>query len=145
MMVKLARKQVFKKSAVVLICLMVVGNLAPGIVLCFGADGHIEIESAFHKRCDDSVHTHSSDHNRLSDQAGHEEGKHCEPCIDVPLSIGFAKISRVSKQLNPTFPVSATNVTVVTDKLDFVAYNSVPNFFISTSYFSPLRTVVLLL
>ena len=47
----LARKQIYKKCFVVLICLLIVGNSAHGAVLCFGSDGHIEIESTFHERC----------------------------------------------------------------------------------------------
>ncbi len=134
----------YKKFIVVLICLLIVGNPAHGVVLCFGAEGHIKIEPAFHERCDDPVHSHASDKNQLSYEAGHEKGKHCEPCVDVPISLGLAKISHVSKQLNLTLPVAVTNVIVAADKLNFSAYNSAPNTFDAASYFTPLRTVILL-
>ena len=134
----------YKKCIVVLICLLIVGNPAHRVVLCFGAEGHIEIEPAFHERCDDPVHSQLGDKNQLSFEAGHEKGKHCEPCVDVPISIGLAKISHVSKQLNLTLPVPATNVIVAADKFNFSAYNSAPNAFDATSYFTPLRTVILL-
>ena len=144
MSVKLTGKKLCKKCMVVLICLLIIGNLAQGTVLCFGADGHVEFESAFHKRCDHPVHSHTSDQNQHSHEAGHEKGKHCEPCVDVPISFGLAKISPVTKQLNPTFPVLSTSVIILTDKLDFPAYNSISNTFVDTSYFTPLRTVILL-
>ncbi len=134
----------YKKCIVVLICLLIVGNPAHRVVLCFGAEGHIKIEPAFHERCDDPVHSYASDKNQLSYEAGHEKGKHCEPCVDVPISIGLAKISHVSKQLNPTLPVAVTNVIVAADKLNFSAYNSAPNTSDAASYFTPLRTVILL-
>ena len=143
MTAKIAGKQMYKKCIVVLICLLIVGNPAHRVVLCFGAEGHIEIEPAFHERCDDPVHSYASDKNQLSFEAGHEKGKHCEPCVDVPISIGLAKISHVSKQLNLTLPVPATNVIVAADKFNFSAYNSAPNAFDATSYFTPLRTVIL--
>ena len=121
-----------------------VGNSAHGAVLCFGSDGHIEIESAFHELCDDPVHSYTSDQNQLSYEADHEESKHCKPCVDIPISIGLAKVSHVSKQLNPTFQVPATNMIVLADKFNFSAYNSAPNTSDAASYFTPLRTVILL-
>jgi len=133
----------YRKSIVVLICLLIVGNSAHGTVLCSGADGHIEIESAFHERCDDPVHSQPAGQKQLSYEADHQKSKHCEPCVDVPISIGLAKIARASKQLNPTFPAPVTNVIVAADKLNFSAYNSASNTFAATSYFTPLRTVIL--
>lgn len=134
----------FKKCAVVFICLLIIGNLTQGTVLCFGADGHVEFEPAFHKRCDHPVHSHASDQNQFSHEPGHEKGKHCEPCEDVPISIGLAKISYVTKQLNPTFLVSAANKIALADKFNLSAYNSISDTFVDTSYFTHLRTVIML-
>lgn len=133
-----------KKYVVVFICLLIIGNLAQGTVLCFGADGHIELEYAFHKCCDHQVHSSATGQNQLSREAGHEKDKHCEPCVDIPISIGLAKIFHTPKRLNPTFPVPATNVIVLIDNLIFSAYNSISNTLETTSYFTPLRTVILL-
>jgi hypothetical protein len=144
MIVKLAKKQMYKKCIAVFICLLIAGNLAHGTVLCFGSDGHIEIESAFHERCDHAVHSSAPDQNQLSSEAEHEICKHCGPCVDVLISIGLAKISRASTQLNPTFQVPATNVIVATDKLNLSVCNFASNTFAATSYFTPLRTVILL-
>ena len=141
---KLAKKQMYKKCFVVLICLLIAGNLTHGTVLCFGADGHTELESAFHEHCDDPVHSSAPDQNQLSYEAEHEKGKHCEPCVDVPISIGLAKISRASTKLNPAFPAQVTNMIVLTDKYNLPAYNSASNTFAAPSYFTPLRTVILL-
>ena len=143
MVVKRARKQIYKKCFVVLICLLMFGNLACGVVLCFGSDNHIEIESAFHERCDDSAHSQPTEKKQLSYQVGHVEDRHCEPCVDIPIFISLAKISRVSKQLNSTFPV--TNVIVPVNKFDLSAYNLASNTFDAASYFTPLRTVILLI
>jgi hypothetical protein len=144
MVVKLAKKQIYKKCFIVLICLLIAGNLTHGTVLCFGVDGHIELESAFHEHCDHPVHSSSPDQNQLLYEAEHEKGKHCEPCVDVPISIGLAKISRTSTQLNPTFLIPATNVIVAADKLNFSVCNFASNTFAAPSYFTPLRTVILL-
>ena len=44
MTVKIAKKQIYKKCFVVLICLPMFGSLACGTVLCFGSDGHVSVE-----------------------------------------------------------------------------------------------------
>jgi hypothetical protein len=123
---------------------VVVINSAQGTVLCFGADGHIELESAFHEHCDHAVHFHTSDQNQPSYETSHERCEHCRPCVDVPISFGLAKISPVKKQLNPTFLVPSTNVIVLVENLGSSAYDSISNAFFDTSYFTPLRTVILL-
>ncbi len=145
MTVKRARKQIYKKCFVVLICLLMFGNLAHGAVLCFGSDGQIEIESAFHERCDDSAHSQPTDQNQLSYQSDHAKDGHCEPCVDIPISISLAKIARVSKQLNSTFGAPATNVIVLANKFNLSAYNSASSAFDAASYFTPLCTVILLI
>ena len=145
MTVKRARKQIYKKCVAVLICLLICGNLAQGVVLCFGSDGHAKIEPVLHQRCDDPVHSYTSDQNQLSYQVDHEQDKHCEPCVDVPLSICLAKIDRASKQLNPTFPAPVINVIVAGDKFNFSTYNSASKPFMSTPYFTPLRSIILLI
>ena len=145
MAVKRVRKQIYKKCFVVLICLLIVGNSAHGVVLCFGADGHIEIESAFHEQCDDHTHSQPTDQKQLSYESDHEKDRHCEPCVDVPISVGLAKIARVSKQLNSTFPAPVINVIVLANKFNLSAYNSASSAFDAASYFTPLRTVILLI
>ncbi len=145
MTVKKVRKQIYKKCFVVLICLLMFGNLVHGAVLCFGSDGQIEIESAFHERCDDHAHSQPTDPKQLSYQSDHIKDKHCEPCVDIPISIDLARITRVSKQLNSTFPAPATTVIVLANKFNLSAYNSASSAFDAVSYFTPLCTVILLI
>ena len=145
MTVKRVRKQIYKKCVIVLICLLIVGNSAHGAVLCFGSDGHTEIESAFHERCGAPAHSQPTEKKQLSYQVDHVEDKHCEPCVDIPISISLAKISRMPKQLNSTFPAPVANVIVPTNKFNLSAYNSASNTFEAASYFTQLRTVILLI
>ena len=145
MAIKRVRKQVYKKCLIVLVCLLMVGNSAHGVVLCFGADGHVEVESAFHERCDDHAHSQPTDQNQFSYESDHVEDGHCEPCIDIQISIGLAKITRAPKQLNFTFSAPAANAVVLANKFDLSAYNSASSAFDAASYFTPLRTVILLI
>jgi len=144
MTMKKATKQVYKKCVIVLICLLMVGSSAQG-VLCFGADGHVEIESAFHGRCDDHAHLQAANPKLLSCQSGHGKKGHCEPCVDVPVTIGMTKIGRASKQLNSSFPAPAVNAVVPAGKLNLSAHSSALSGFDAVSYFIPLRIVFLLI
>ncbi|MHC4637612.1 MAG: hypothetical protein ACYTBP_13295 [Planctomycetota bacterium] len=140
---KKARKQIYKKCLIVLICLLIVGNSAHGVVLCFGVGGHIEIESAFHQPCDDPAHSQPTEKNQLLYHSDHVKDRHCEPCVDIPISIGLVKISRASKQLNSAFSAPAKNMTVPTETFNLSAYNLASSAFEAASYFTPLRAVIL--
>ena len=124
-------------------CLLIVGDWADGAVLCFGSDGRVDLESAFHGRCDGSAHSQPREKRQISYQVDHVEDRHCEPCVDIPIFISLAKISRASKQLNSAFP--ATNVIVLANKFNLSAYNSASSAFDAAPYFTPLRTVILLI
>lgn len=144
MIANLARKDIYRKFIAGLVFLFMVGNSVHGTVLCFGADGHIEFESAFHKQCSSCTGSDSLEQGHFSCEAEHEEANHCGPCVDVPISIGLAKISQATEQLNPMLAVSVTDVVVAADEFDFFAHNLFSNTFDDTSYFTPLRTIILL-
>lgn len=140
MFVNVTGKYVRKVFFAALICLSLIGNCVYGTVLCFGADGHVEFESAFHVQCEDHVHSQPADHGRHFSEGEHEHDKHCHSgqCVDVPVSFGLAKILQTSEQLNPTFAALTADVIVS------VEHSSASNACFVTSYFGPLRTVILL-
>jgi hypothetical protein len=141
---KKATKQIYKKYVIVLICLLMVGSSPQG-VLCFGADGHIEIESAFHGRCEGHEHSQPVRPKQLSCHPGQGAKGHCEPCVDVPVAIGMTKIGRAYKQLNSSFSTPAVNAVVPAGRPNLSAYSSALSIFDAVSYFTPLRTVIFLL
>ena len=143
-MLKLAKRQMYKKCIIVFLSLLVVGNLAHWKVLCFGADGHVELESAFHKCCEEPEHSSAPDQNELSYKAGHETCRHCGPCIDMPITNDLIQISNTPQKIITKLSVPTTYMLIDTNKLNSSVYNLASNIFTDTSFFSPLRTVVLL-
>ncbi|MCP4262104.1 MAG: hypothetical protein GY774_32080 [Planctomycetes bacterium] len=143
-MLRFAKKQVYKKGIIVFLCLLVVGNLAHGKVLCFGVDGHIELESAFHDDCSEPGHSSVSGQVVLSSKADSEICEHCGPCIDVPISKDLVKISNTPQKLNPIFLIQTTNLHTDIDKLNSSVYTFTKDTIFDTSYFDPLQTVILL-
>ena len=134
MTVKIARKQIYQKCFVVLICLLMFGNVACGAVLCFGSDECVSSELRPGDCCDEF---HGVPIQPSPDS--------CDKCIDIPISISLAKITRMPKQLNSTFGTPAANVIVLANKSDLSAYNSASSAFDAVSYFTPLGTVILLI
>ncbi len=146
MFVNATGKHVRKELIAVLVCLSLIGNSVYGTVLCFGADGHVEFESAFHAQCKDHVHSQSTDHGRHSSEAGHEHDKHCHSgqCVDVPIAMDLAKVSQTTEQLNSAFATVVADAIVAVEQSDCPEHLPASNAFTVTSYFTPLRTVILL-
>jgi len=144
-MAKLAGKHVCKDSLVVLLCLFLIANVAHGTVLCFGADGHIEFESAFHIHGDDHAHDQPLGHRSQSFEAGHEEsGAPAGPCVDVPLTIDLLKVSHANPHFGPAFAVTAVGPIAANEDFSHCVRSSGLGTLVPTSYFAPLRTVILL-
>jgi disulfide oxidoreductase YuzD len=144
-MLKLSKKQKFEKYVIIFFCLLIVGNLANWKVLCFGADGHIELESAFHERCDDPKHNTASDLKILSSQTNQEICKHCGTCVDIPISNELVQIYKSAQKSNPKFPVQTAYMFIEPEKLNSYVYNLDSKTVGDTPYFTPLHTVILLI
>ena len=129
-MLKLAKQQMYKKCIIVFLSLLIVCNLVHWKVLCFGADGHIELESAFHKCCEDPDHSSAPDQNEFSYKAGHETCKHCGPCVDMPITNDLVQISNTPQKIITKISLPTTYMFIDTDKLNSYVYNLVSNSFI---------------
>jgi len=135
MIVKLAKKPMYKKCIVVLIWLLLFGNLARGAVLCFGSDECVSIELRPPDCCDECL-----------DVPVQPSPNSCDECIDIPIYIGLAKITRVSKRLNSTLRVSTTIVPAITVDRDSSEYQLGSELFtIVNPSLTSLRTIILLI
>jgi len=143
-MLKLVKKETYKRGIILFLCLLIVANLAHWKVLCFGADGHIEIESAFQKCCEDPDCSSAPDQNGPSYKEGHKTCKHCGRCIDIPIFDDLEQISNAPQEVITKFSVPTTYILIDTEKLNSSVHNLASNIFTDTSYFTPLRMVVLL-
>ena len=110
MITRATRIQRFKFVAIV-VCLLMAFNSVQGAVLCLGAGGHVEIESTFHECCTTPAHPQHTEQQQLSRWVGHEEGEHCGPCVDIPISTTTVKITRLLKK--PNYVPSAPIITVI--------------------------------
>ena len=147
MIVGVAGENMLSKYFTLLVCFLIALNSVQGTVLCFGADGHIEFESAFHKQCTIHDHSQPATHNYHSSEAEHDEDKHCHQgqCVDIPFDIDFVQISQKTEQLDRAFAAFDADAVIVVLPPGFFECNPVSADFLTTgSYFSPLSTIVML-
>ena len=143
MIVKAIKKQRCRCVAA-LVCLLMASNSVHGAVLCFGTDGHVQIEPTFHERCNDSAHSQHTEQKQVSNRVNHVENEHCQPCVDVPISIGLIELTRTSKQLSPAFSAPSINAIASAGTFNLSAYDPAPISSNAPPYFVSLCTVVLL-
>ncbi len=72
-------------TAVTLLCLAVQVGAAQGVVLCFGAHGHVAIEPGGHHHCDGEIYDHDSAAEQIHEQAERFAPGRRSPCVDIPL------------------------------------------------------------
>jgi hypothetical protein len=82
----LAKKKVYREFVLVLVCLFVAGSLAPGTLLCFGADGHISVEFASADCCGEYSDASSqiSRDLHLDTDPSIAAADSCGDCVDIP-------------------------------------------------------------
>jgi len=68
------------------IAMLIVSQISlPGVVLCFGTDGHFAIERESSGSCSEYITT-SEDDSLHYGAAVYSSGNHCGPCVDVRIS-----------------------------------------------------------
>jgi hypothetical protein len=78
--------KVLKAATVSWVTLTVAFSGAHGLVLCFGADGHVAFEIAHEGHCEDAHQEHGHDEQAGPRLLTGSDPECCPPCTDVPLS-----------------------------------------------------------
>ena len=141
------KKRKYKKLIILLLCVLMLSNIAHMKVLCFGVDGHIELESAFNSCCEDHDEHgsfYAAAQGIFSFQAEGEESKRCGLCIDIPITIDIITLSNTDQKWDPIVQISGTNLHIDTEKLNSSVYEKTLYNFNTISYYEPLRTVIML-
>ena len=123
----------------IVLILTVVGS-GYGNVVCYGSDGHITVEQAFHTHCE-----HSRDYRQQGDHNRHEDvqaclSNDCLPCVDVVVS---ADLAPVRSQHSSVYVLTSLNL-VAGNSLDFARSDVDGGFAHLPSFFKPLKTIILL-
>ena len=145
MIVNILKETKSRQYVALLISLFIAVNSVQGTVLCFGADGHIEFESAFHEQCTDHVHSRLV-HSNHSSENEHDEDIHCHKgqCVDIPVDFDLIRISQTTEKLNRALVAIEMDAIVAILPSDCSEYDPVADECRNPSYFNPLRTIILL-
>lgn len=143
-MLKFMKNRVFKKYFCVIVCLLIAGNVSQGVVVCFGSDGHVAVEGAFHEdHCGGTGHNEHSEHDQPTFEHVHGHEEHCHPCVDVPIPVDAAKTSRFSQDHNFALFVPSI-ASLAGGDVCFSAFTSTTDYSVDSPYFIGLRTVIIL-
>ena len=81
------KNNLLKKTVSVLMCLVMFGNLAHGMVLCIGESGHVSLEFKADDCCGEILEIAVPACEESGCQEAHfEESDPCGDCVDIPLS-----------------------------------------------------------
>jgi hypothetical protein len=114
-------------------------------VLCSGEDGHIAIEAAGNSCCN-KILTYNSPGGSVSsaDEEPHPEG-HCRDCVDISISIGLAKITKDRCTASSMTAMTVASAFAAFNGPDPSEYQSLPEPLTPIGYFTPLRSIILLI
>lgn len=143
---RLKLKQTYIRWLSLIICLSIaISSLGPAS-LCIGEKGHIAIEALGSKCCQSfatgvyqSGPIGSGHHSLLSDDDD------CGSCVDIPLSAGFSATPNNIKKVSSTLLSLATTCPWAVRCYYFSEFQPASEFFIRNHYFTPLRSVILLI
>ncbi|MFB0553262.1 MAG: hypothetical protein ACETWQ_08105 [Phycisphaerae bacterium] len=142
---KLIRRKIFIRWVSVLICGMLMFSSSQMLVLCKGEDGHTAVEIVSSDCCNNLLSGVFREASVTSAKEQFTSKNKCGACADIPISVGFATAIRKSDQVNPVVPASTTISLVNISSPDFSEYQLVLEPFTPTHYFTPLRSIILLI
>lgn len=132
-----------RRAVLVLLCLLAMGNVSDGMVVCVAGQGHVAIESAGHDHCAGAeVHGDVATRSVLY-LCGHAANGSCIPCVDIPLSLGAFDHRFASAVLKANASAPAVCIEPSTTPQDFAA--TLQTFTPGTllTYHAPLTSVIL--
>ena len=137
---------VYDRCFSILICGMLMVGSSQTFVLCMGEDGHVAVKGANSACCGKLRAGGSRDNSEFSGKEGFSSSENsCGSCADIPFSTGFATVIKKPNRVNPVLPTSTTIALLTVKSPDFSEYHSVSEPFVPTHYFTPLRSIILLI
>jgi hypothetical protein len=144
-MLNFMKNRVFKKYLCVFVCFLLAGNVSQGVVVCFGSDGHVAVEGAFHEDHCGGAHSKHSSHKPQSLEHTHGHDEDCHPCVDIriPAETASAKASHFSQNCKIAMLTPLLTEQMRAD-MSFSIFTSALNYTADSPYFTGLRTVIIL-
>lgn len=141
---KLTRKKVYNRCFCLLSCVLLMVSSVQVFVLCRGQDGHSAIEAVGNDCCAKLPTGVSREASLTSAERALSSNKSsCGPCMDIP--VGLVGVFKKPNQVSPVFLASTTIGRVTISNCDSSEYQLALESFTPTPYFTPLRSIILLI
>jgi hypothetical protein len=139
-------KQAYIRFISIAICTLVVISNSQLFVLCIGQDGHVAIEIPGSDCCESiAVGVAKTDLTAVDKGGSVASNGDCSSCVDIPLSAGLADTPGIAKRASLFFlasaPVGPSHVETPQLSEPQLAFDT----FLPNPYFTPLRSIVLLI
>ncbi|MHC4464251.1 MAG: hypothetical protein ACYS6W_15725 [Planctomycetota bacterium] len=136
----------FVRCIIAATCLLVALANSGMFILCIGEDGHVAIEAAVSDCCESFgvgvTETPLVAFDRGGPQASTGD---CGSCVDIPLSGGLTGALSIAKRANLVLVASAPVSPLPVETTQSSELRSALESFMPTPYFTPLRSIILLI
>lgn len=139
-------RKFYKRWLVVLAGIAFLISSMQGVVLCIAGDDHVALELTS-SGCYDSFDTNISSEEPMPSfkEAFSSSKDNCGPCVDIPISVHLAGVSKKPNLVNPSLRVSPTITPATISSCDFSKYQLGPELFATLNpTLASLRTIILL-
>jgi hypothetical protein len=143
---QLKRRRTHVRCLSAVLCLLVMFNSSQAMVLCIGEDGHVALEASDSRCCGHlpgaccPQSTHA-----LTVTGCLAQDDDCGPCLDIPISSGLAEALQAPNDVQPDVSVLSFFDFSLFDRTGVCQSHRDLKFLIVQSYFTPLRSVILLI
>jgi len=146
MILSVRKNTTSRKILALLVCLLMAAGSVQGTVLCFGADGHVEFESAFHEQCFAPNHNPPADEgSRPCESKDQQDDRcHCTPCVDVPVDFGLTLTCQTIEQLDGASVAVYADMSLTVSQPIVFEHLPLSSDYLANPFYSPLRTIILL-
>jgi len=145
---KLTCRKIYNHCFIVLAGIVLMLSGSQGMVLCIGEDGYVAIKTLMTSDCCNNLYSSvTREVSPISLKGTFSSGKdNCGPCVDIPIPIQLAGVSKKPNSVNLTLQVSATIIPSAVSSCDLSGYQIRPELFAAINHsLDSLGTIILLI
>jgi hypothetical protein len=113
--------------------------------LCKGEDGHVAVEIVRGHCCRNPINDVSQKVSVVPVMERPTSKNDCGDCVDIPISVEFVTTMKESNLINQAVSALTAGILTNTYNYDFSEYQTVSESFNPIGYFTPLRSIIILI
>ncbi len=145
---KLTCRKIYNHCFIVLVGIVLMLSSSQGMVLCTGEDGYVVVKTLISSDCCNNLYAGvTREVSTISLKGTFSSGKdNCGPCVDIPIPVQLARVSKKPNPVNLALRVSAAIIPSAISSCDFSGYQIRPELFAAINHsLDSLGTIILLI